>query len=469
MTEARRASAALLRTALHDPAAARECVPELVDRLASEDPRVRVNCGWAIGLVVSAHPEAVFEVVPGLIPHLSDPDCREDVARVLAYVADGYREQTRSALTETYAAVERSGAAPLLAQLDDPTADVGPEDVFVLEVLSEAGATRGHRSEAESEPDGEEPDGSDGDTPGAPGSESQSVGGDASGAGGGRRTRSEGASALFAAVTRDASFDSIEHLGTLGTGHCSTVYRALVTSGSTRQVVALKLFGESADRHGDVQRAVTAWRQIDDHRHVATVYDTGRHPRPWVAVEFAESGIEALAGDPLGRRLERGRHLVDAVSDAHSRGVLHCGLRPANVLATEPVDRDRVVPKVTDWGLPLAGSHGREAPANPRYAAPEQLDPDRYGDRDQYTDVYQLGAVLHRLFTGVPPYEGTARAVAGRVLDDDRPDPREANPDLPPRIGTVLSTALSPRKPDRYGTVDRLGAALDAAGPLEGV
>src|SRR3954468_6214413 len=113
----------------------------------------------------------------------------------------------------------------------------------------------------------------------------------------------------------------------------------------------------------------------------------------------------------------------DALGHAHGRRIVHCDLKPANLLLDEG---GRI--RVTDFGLarfiaeetPWAAEVEGTAP----FMAPEQASR-CWGPIDRRTDVYGIGAVLYALLTGRPPW-------GGRRLPDVLADVISAAPVVPP-------------------------------------
>ncbi len=211
------------------------------------------------------------------------------------------------------------------------------------------------------------------------------------------------------------------------------------------------------------------------HSYIAPVYDcdlvtVGGQPLLYVAGEFAEG---ATLKDRLAAMKAAGQKmplpdvaaLVSAIAAAldyaHARGVVHGGLKPANVLFTAEGE-----PLVADFGVARAAGATLSAlptdPAGaPAYMAPEQIRGDPVDGR---ADVYALGVILYELCTNTVPFAAdTATAVLMRHLTEPPLPPSQANPDLPAALDGVILKALSKAPADRYAKAGDLARALEAA------
>ena len=150
-----------------------------------------------------------------------------------------------------------------------------------------------------------------------------------------------------------------------------------------------------------------------------------------------------------------------ALEHAHSRGVIHCDLKPANLL----IDENGSI-RVTDFGLArsLSGETpwAAEVEGTGPFMAPEQISR-AWGAIDTRTDVYGAGAVLFTLLTGRPPW-------IGRRLPDILADvtsatpviaPGQIRPELPESLSDLCRKCQNAEAPnDRYSTLGDVRSAL---------
>jgi formylglycine-generating enzyme required for sulfatase activity/serine/threonine protein kinase len=157
----------------------------------------------------------------------------------------------------------------------------------------------------------------------------------------------------------------------------------------------------------------------------------------------------------------------NAVAFAHSKGLAHCDLKPANVMVGE---FGEVL--VADWGLALDISddepHRSAAPhrsmldapsGTPAYWAPELA----RGDGKSvgpWTDVYLLGSILHEIATGAPPHR--ARSVRAAIVAALRSRTPRFGPDVPAGLQDLCARAMARSPADRFPTVAAFQQALRA-------
>ncbi len=153
---------------------------------------------------------------------------------------------------------------------------------------------------------------------------------------------------------------------------------------------------------------------------------------PWMAIEFCSGGSLGAAPPTTWAGLRDALlGLLDALSCAHARGLLHRDVTPENVLVATAHDVRPGI-KLTDFGLaPLLS---RDAPGGsvigtPAYMAPEQLG-ERPAPQGPATDLYQLGCVAWALATGQPPF-GSQRPAEVLALAHRELDPPPFWPQLP--------------------------------------
>ena len=203
-----------------------------------------------------------------------------------------------------------------------------------------------------------------------------------------------------------------------------------------------------------------------DHEAVCKVYDVGvDQGRPFIAMQYIEGrSLEELAPElSLAEMLEIVSAVADAVEAAHETGLIHRDLKPQNILL-ERRPTGGYKPYVLDFGL--AREH--EAPGltetgmilgTPAYMAPEQA-LGRLDHLDRRTNVHALGAVLYRLVTGRPPFQGSDLDVAMRVAYNDAPPPRTLTPEIAPALEAIILTCLAKEPDRRYATARALAEDL---------
>jgi len=264
----------------------------------------------------------------------------------------------------------------------------------------------------------------------------------------------------------------------IGQGGFGHVYRA--RERLTGEVVAIKELTTGLENREIVQRFVQEARATLrlTHPYIARTYgifhDRGTY---YLTMEY-------LPGGSLADRLRRGplpvrdavriaTNVCKALAYAHDKGVVHCDIKPANVL----FDKDGEV-RLADFGIAHVSEQMMTRKlftatgmmmGTVRYMAPEQLE----GVRDDpRVDIYAMGAMLYEMLAGRPyldfETEGTPAAQVRNIqrIQSESPRPlRAVNPAAPAWLAEAVARALRKRPEDRFATAALLGRALQKPSP----
>jgi serine/threonine protein kinase len=253
-----------------------------------------------------------------------------------------------------------------------------------------------------------------------------------------------------------------ELVGPLGAGAMGRVYRARDTV--LDRLVALKLIDDQPDAARDAIREARAAARVA-HPSLARVFDWGvADDRGYVVMELIEGQslatlLRQRGALPSEEAVGLISRLADGLHAAHQRGVIHCDVKPQNILVT-PAG----LPKLVDFGIArIVGgtrtSRPGEIVGSAHYVAPEQI----HGERaTAAVDVYALGVVLYEALTGAPPFTGdsAAQILAQKTLRPP-PSPRPRNGTLSPDLQHVVLTALAMDPSHRFGSAAALRDALE--------
>jgi len=254
--------------------------------------------------------------------------------------------------------------------------------------------------------------------------------------------------------------------GELGRGAMGIVYRA--RDPVIEREVAIKTIRVDLPRDELARFEARFFTEVRaagrlSHPNIVTVHDAGREGGlVYVTMELLDgpSLADLLAAHtpvPPARIASIGAQIADALAYAHSQGVVHRDVKPANIILV----RDRV-PKLTDFGvarLPSAASTlAGTLIGSPKYMSPEQVSAQPVDGR---SDVFSLGVVLYELLTGEAAFEADSlHAVMHRVVTHAPPSPATVNPRVPAALDRIVSRAIAKRPEDRYPTARALASDL---------
>lgn len=258
-----------------------------------------------------------------------------------------------------------------------------------------------------------------------------------------------------------------EMLSVIGNGLTGLVFKALDT-GLNRQVAVKPLSPELAANAEvrarfirEAQRAATVI-----HPHVVAIEAVENEgPIPWLVLELVDGmslreRIEQAGMLRLREILVIGSQIAAGLEAAHRLGLLHCDLKPANVLFENGLERVKIV----DFGMAtvlddFSGKPSGEVPGTPQYMSPERI---RRLKIDARSDLFSLGSVMYAMCTGRSPFRGTTlQAVISRVCGETPRPIHEVNLDVPPFLSDIIIKLLAKKPDDRFQSAAEVLSLLE--------
>jgi serine/threonine protein kinase len=252
----------------------------------------------------------------------------------------------------------------------------------------------------------------------------------------------------------------------VGSGGMAAVYRGLDTL--LQRPVAVKVLRESFASDpaflARFQREARAAANLD-HSNIVTVYDVGQDgDRHYIVMEYVD-------GQDLKTLIRRkGRLHVDEALDiaiqvsagvghAHKAGIVHCDIKPQNVLVTNDGRA-----KVADFGIARALSESGVTESETVWGSPLYFSPEQAAGAppSPASDVYSIGVVIYEMLTGTPPFQ--AERPAALALMHMREIPQSLtlqNPQVPSQLERIVYQVLSKEPAARYRTAGQLAHVLE--------
>ena len=197
-----------------------------------------------------------------------------------------------------------------------------------------------------------------------------------------------------------------------------------------------------------------------DHPHIANCLSlnqagNGRQ----LVLEYCEGGTlrDLLEQDTpltLAEILTLITAVLEALQHAHRKSIVHCDIKPENILLT--LDPDGWRPKVSDFGIARLREELRSdhtgATGSPAYMAPERF----YYQVSAASDLYALGVVLYELLVGARPFAGSYNQLMISHLNHEVKLPAT----VPPAIQEILKKATEKLIPRRFQSATEMKAKI---------
>lgn len=252
----------------------------------------------------------------------------------------------------------------------------------------------------------------------------------------------------------------------VGTGGMAVVYKARDIL--LDRIVAVKILHAE---YGNDHEFVTRFRQEAQaaaklsHPNIVNIYDVGKDGDiHYIVMEFVRGEtlkeyIEKHGHLPINTSIQIAFDIGEALESAHHNGLVHCDIKPHNILVTET---GRI--KVADFGIARAINSSatmkedKKILGSVHYFSPEQASGNTLDER---TDIYSLGVVMYEMMTGVVPFEGdTPLSIALQHVQDAIPLPTKYNRRIPRLVERCILKAMAKNPDDRFQSVEELMSEL---------
>jgi predicted Ser/Thr protein kinase len=248
-----------------------------------------------------------------------------------------------------------------------------------------------------------------------------------------------------------------EIVGELGKGAMGLVYKAkdpMIGRTVAMKTMRMDVHGMEADemlkRFQNEARAAG----VLNHLNVVTIYDAGEQDGMfYIAMEFIEGvTLHSLITQnrvlPAEQVVDVSRQVLAGLDYAHSHGVVHRDVKPANIMITP----DKTV-KIMDFGIAKAGgglTSAGQVLGTPNYMSPEQV---KGRPLDGRSDLFSFGVILYEMVTGEKPFTGqNVTTIIYKIVNEHPIPPRELDVTIHPGLSAVITKALAKSPDERYQT-----------------
>ena len=263
----------------------------------------------------------------------------------------------------------------------------------------------------------------------------------------------------------DGKYRVIREVGSGGMAH---VYRAI--NMSSRKVVAVKMLKEEYLDDQEFLRRFEREAKASlalSHENIVRAYGVGDdNGVPYIVLEYVEGKtlkdlIRESPGGHLSVQQSIGicSQILDALSYAHTHGIIHRDVKPQNVIVT-----NRGKAKLADFGIAREVTAstvtftGKNVVGSVHYISPEQA---KGQPATAESDIYSAGISLYEMLTGTVPFIGdTTVATALMHLSEKPVPPQELNPAVPPALNDIVLRAIEKEPDMRYSSAKLMRSDL---------
>jgi eukaryotic-like serine/threonine-protein kinase len=263
---------------------------------------------------------------------------------------------------------------------------------------------------------------------------------------------------------RTGDYEIIDVLGAGGMGKVYKV-RNIISDRVEAMKVLLPNLASDADLADRFMREIKVQASLQ-HPNIAALHTALRvNNQLLMLIEFVEgSTLEAVLRQgavPVPKAIDYIQQVLQALSYAHSHGVIHRDIKPANMMLT-PAG----VVKLMDFGIAKLSEDRRltqtgRTVGSLYYMSPEQIQ--GAIDLDPRADLYSLGVSLYEMVTRTRPFQGDSDySIMAAHLNSQPVPPIEVDPALPPALNDIILMAIAKDPAHRFQTAEAFRKALQS-------
>ncbi len=250
----------------------------------------------------------------------------------------------------------------------------------------------------------------------------------------------------------------------LGRGSQGIVY--LADDPDLRREVAIKSvnFRAEIQRNGNIDQLLSEARAVSklQHANIVTIFDIGmQDENPYLVLEYIDGeSLQKLIPEAPGmdQKMRIMRDILSGVAEAHANDVIHCDIKPANILISQQGQA-----KVADFGLALltdaAGGNADALYGTPQYMAPEYIETRQH---QKVSDVFSIGLVCYELLTGKPAFVGNdVYQVINAIANTEVVPPSQVCPGIDEGLDALILKSLEKKPDERYADANAMLKAFN--------
>jgi len=260
------------------------------------------------------------------------------------------------------------------------------------------------------------------------------------------------------------SIGKYEVLDEIGSSATGTIYR--VRDNFQKQELALKFLHEipklDAAAHDQFCREMSLYAELT-HRHLAKIVDLGEvEGRIYIATRLlAGADLERYASNnrelPIALKLGILAQACEGLAFAHSRGITHGAMKPANLFIEASNDLTILDFGAANWQSLILAAGGRPEGLIANYFAPEQI----LGQAcDSRSDLFSLALISYEFLAGRYPFLVPASLIPREIVHSEPEPLRKLSPEMPEELEQLLIHGLKKKPEERLQTAEEFASAL---------